>query len=57
MLDITYDKTRVDMACKCIIVLQKTRIGHSGAIGRNAMTMEPYTDPKHALVRQNMAVT
>ena len=45
------------MACKCIIVLQKTRIGHSGAIGRNAMTMEPYTDPKHALVRQNMAVT
>ena len=45
------------MAYKCIIVQQTTRTGHFGAIGRNAMTMEPYTDPKHALVRQNMAVT
>ena len=42
------------MACKSITVSQKTRLGHPGAIGPDAMTMEPYTDPKYALVQQNM---
>ena len=48
--------TNINIACKSIIVLQKTPIGQIGAIGRNAITMEPYTDPKHVLVQQNMAV-
>ena len=46
----------VDTACKIIVILQKTHIGQTGAIGRNAITTEPNTNRKHVLVQQNMAV-
>ena len=55
MLD-TIGMITIYSACLINIVLQKTHLGQDGAIGRNAMTMEPYTDPKHVLVQQNMVV-